>query len=130
MTRDADISALLLKRAAAGDQTAVEDLLALHRDRLKRMVRLRLSRRLSSRVDSGRDRVGRYAGSRFIAAAGANDCGGSQPMPARCRSRMSSCKLRLRSTAGSVSVSGRRLPWPPPCAAAAQAGTRRRRGRG
>ncbi len=51
MTRDADSSGLLLKRAAAGDQTAVEDLLALHRDRLKRMVRLRLSRRLSSRVD-------------------------------------------------------------------------------
>jgi RNA polymerase sigma-70 factor, ECF subfamily len=51
MTADGDISASLLKRAAAGDQTAVEDLLALHRDRLKRMVRLRLSRRLSSRVD-------------------------------------------------------------------------------
>jgi len=51
MTRDADISALLLTRAAAGDRTAVEDLLALHRDRLKRMVGLRLSRRLSSRVD-------------------------------------------------------------------------------
>jgi RNA polymerase sigma-70 factor, ECF subfamily len=51
MSRDPDISALLLKRAAAGDRTAVEDLLSLHRDRLKRMVRLRLSRRLSSRID-------------------------------------------------------------------------------
>jgi RNA polymerase sigma-70 factor, ECF subfamily len=51
MTHDADVSTRLLQRAAAGDQTAVQDLLALHRDRLKRMVHLRLSRRLSRRVD-------------------------------------------------------------------------------
>jgi RNA polymerase sigma-70 factor (ECF subfamily) len=51
MTQDADPSTLLLERAAAGDQIAVQDLLALHRDRLKRMVHLRLSRRLSRRID-------------------------------------------------------------------------------
>src|SRR5262245_27855480 len=41
----------LLQRAAAGDQQALQDLFARHRDRLKRMVRLRLSRRLQGRVD-------------------------------------------------------------------------------
>lgn len=41
----------LLKRAAAGDQRAVQELFALHRDRLKRMVHLRMSRRLQGRVD-------------------------------------------------------------------------------
>jgi RNA polymerase sigma-70 factor (ECF subfamily) len=41
----------LLQRAAAGDQQALQDLFAHHRDRLKRMVRLRLSRRLQGRVD-------------------------------------------------------------------------------
>ena len=51
MTPDADIAKVLLERAAAGDETAVQDLLALHRDRLKRMVHLRLSRRLSRRID-------------------------------------------------------------------------------
>ena len=41
----------LLQRAATGDQEALQDLFARHRDRLKRMVRLRLSRRLQGRVD-------------------------------------------------------------------------------
>jgi len=41
----------LLQRAAAGDQQALQDLFARHRDRLKRMVRLRLSRRLQGRID-------------------------------------------------------------------------------
>src|SRR5262249_8824552 len=41
----------LLQCAAAGDQQALQDLFAHHRDRLKRMVRLRLSRRLQGRVD-------------------------------------------------------------------------------
>jgi RNA polymerase sigma-70 factor (ECF subfamily) len=41
----------LLQRAAAGDQQALQDLFARYRDRLKRMVRLRLSRRLQGRVD-------------------------------------------------------------------------------
>src|SRR5215472_15639436 len=41
----------LLQRAAAGDQQALQDLFGRYRDRLKRMVRLRLSRRLQGRVD-------------------------------------------------------------------------------
>jgi RNA polymerase sigma-70 factor (ECF subfamily) len=41
----------LLQRAAAGDERALQELFARYRDRLKRMVRLRLSRRLQGRVD-------------------------------------------------------------------------------
>jgi RNA polymerase sigma-70 factor (ECF subfamily) len=41
----------LLARAAAGDQEGLRQLFSRYRDRLKRMVRLRLSRRLSGRVD-------------------------------------------------------------------------------
>ena len=40
-----------LRRAAAGDEEALRALFAAHRDRLKRMVHLRLSRRLAGRVD-------------------------------------------------------------------------------
>src|SRR5262249_56524949 len=46
-----DESTVLLQRAAGGDSQAVQELFALHRDRLKRMVHLRLSRRLQGRVD-------------------------------------------------------------------------------
>jgi RNA polymerase sigma-70 factor (ECF subfamily) len=48
---DSDETTALLQRAAAGDSQAVQELLGLHRDRLKRMVHLRLSRRLQGRVD-------------------------------------------------------------------------------
>jgi RNA polymerase sigma-70 factor, ECF subfamily len=41
----------LLQKAAAGEEPAIRELFALHRDRLKRMVHLRLSRRLQGRVD-------------------------------------------------------------------------------
>lgn len=41
----------LLPLAAAGDQPALSELLSRYRDRLKRMVHLRLSRRLQGRVD-------------------------------------------------------------------------------
>jgi RNA polymerase sigma-70 factor, ECF subfamily len=41
----------ILRRAAAGDEQALRGLFDLHRDRLKRMVHLRLSRRLAGRVD-------------------------------------------------------------------------------
>jgi RNA polymerase sigma-70 factor (ECF subfamily) len=41
----------LLQRAAGGDEQALEQLFSRYRDRLKRMVRLRLSRRLQGRVD-------------------------------------------------------------------------------
>ena len=41
----------LLQRAASGDERAVQELFARYRDRLRRMVRLRLSRRVQGRVD-------------------------------------------------------------------------------
>lgn len=41
----------LIQKAAGGDEAAAQELFALHRDRLKRMVHLRLSRRLQGRVD-------------------------------------------------------------------------------
>jgi RNA polymerase sigma-70 factor (ECF subfamily) len=41
----------LLQRAASGDTTAREQLLSRHRDRLRRMVAVRLDRRLSARID-------------------------------------------------------------------------------
>jgi hypothetical protein len=40
-----------LERAAAGDEVALRAMFAVHCDRLKRMVYLRLSRPLASRVD-------------------------------------------------------------------------------
>jgi RNA polymerase sigma-70 factor (ECF subfamily) len=51
MTIEAPDDSALLRRAAAGDQDALSDLFARYRDRLKRMIRLRLSRRLQGRVD-------------------------------------------------------------------------------
>jgi RNA polymerase sigma-70 factor (ECF subfamily) len=41
----------LLDRAAAGDRTAVNELLAGHRDRLRQMVAVRMDQRLAGRVD-------------------------------------------------------------------------------
>jgi RNA polymerase sigma-70 factor (ECF subfamily) len=41
----------LVSRAAAGDQAAVAELFSRYRQRLKRMVRLRLSRHLQGRLD-------------------------------------------------------------------------------
>jgi RNA polymerase sigma-70 factor (ECF subfamily) len=41
----------LLRRVAAGDRAAVDQLFARHRDRLRWMIRLRLNRRLQGRVD-------------------------------------------------------------------------------
>jgi RNA polymerase sigma-70 factor (ECF subfamily) len=43
---------LLLRRALAGDESALAALFDGYRDRLRRMIRLRLDRRLSGRVDS------------------------------------------------------------------------------
>jgi RNA polymerase sigma-70 factor (ECF subfamily) len=51
MNEEADQSTILLQRAIRGDEKAAQDLFAAHRDRLKRMVHLRLSRRLQGRVD-------------------------------------------------------------------------------
>src|SRR4051812_32354157 len=44
-------SADLLRRAAGGDTAALGELLAAHRRRLRRMVRLRMDPRLQGRVD-------------------------------------------------------------------------------
>jgi RNA polymerase sigma-70 factor (ECF subfamily) len=41
----------LLRRAVAGDAAALDRLFALHRDRLRALVRLRLNRRLRGRID-------------------------------------------------------------------------------
>jgi RNA polymerase sigma-70 factor (ECF subfamily) len=41
----------LLDRAAAGDQTALQHVLDLHRDRLKGMVKMRMDPRLKARFD-------------------------------------------------------------------------------
>lgn len=51
MTDESNEITGLLKLAAEGDQDALRALLARYRDRLKRMVHLRLSRRLQGRVD-------------------------------------------------------------------------------
>ena len=42
----------LLERARHGDGQALEDLFSRYRDRLLRMARLRLDRRLQARIDS------------------------------------------------------------------------------
>ena len=51
MTGESDEVSGLIRRAAAGDEAALRELFSRHRDRLKRMVHLRLSRRLAGRVD-------------------------------------------------------------------------------
>jgi RNA polymerase sigma-70 factor (ECF subfamily) len=51
MTDESSEDRDLLARAAAGDQEALRQLFSRYRDRLKRMVHLRLSRRLSGRLD-------------------------------------------------------------------------------
>ena len=42
----------LLERAAAGDQDALDELFRMHRDRLLRMIRVRLHPRMRGRVDA------------------------------------------------------------------------------
>jgi RNA polymerase sigma-70 factor (ECF subfamily) len=51
MTSDSGSSDEVLRRAGVGDPNALAELFARHRDRLRRMVRLRLDRRLQGRVD-------------------------------------------------------------------------------
>ncbi len=51
MSGDASEVSDLLQRAAARDEQAFQELFTRYRDRLKRMVHLRLSRRLQGRVD-------------------------------------------------------------------------------
>jgi RNA polymerase sigma-70 factor, ECF subfamily len=52
MTDNPSETAELLARAQAGDEQAFSDLFDHYRERLKRMIRLRLDRRLSGRVDA------------------------------------------------------------------------------
>jgi RNA polymerase sigma-70 factor (ECF subfamily) len=47
-----DETQVLIQRALAGDESALASLFDGYRDRLRRMIRLRLDRRLSGRVDS------------------------------------------------------------------------------
>jgi RNA polymerase sigma-70 factor (ECF subfamily) len=51
MTNDPGESDDLMRRAAAGDRAALIELFGRHRDRLRRMIRLRLDRRLQGRID-------------------------------------------------------------------------------
>jgi RNA polymerase sigma-70 factor, ECF subfamily len=51
MAADSEQLTRLLQRAADGDQQAAREVFARHRDRLKRMVHMRLSRHLQGRVD-------------------------------------------------------------------------------
>jgi RNA polymerase sigma-70 factor, ECF subfamily len=52
MTDDLSDHGDVMRRAKAGDEPALAALFTRYRDRLKRMVRLRLDRRLSGRVDA------------------------------------------------------------------------------
>src|SRR5262249_60939154 len=52
MTDEASETEDLLRRAKTGDERALAALFTHYRERLKRMVRLRLDRRLSGRVDA------------------------------------------------------------------------------
>src|SRR4051794_2661258 len=51
MSSESGETAELLRRAAAGEEGPLRELFSRHRDRLKRMVHLRLSSRLAGRVD-------------------------------------------------------------------------------
>jgi RNA polymerase sigma-70 factor (ECF subfamily) len=51
MTDDAHEFQDLLRRAGGGDAAACQELFSRYRDRLKRMIHLRMSRRLQGRVD-------------------------------------------------------------------------------
>ncbi len=51
MSDTTDVEEALTQRIHAGDQSALGDYFARHRERLRRMVRLRLDRRLQGRID-------------------------------------------------------------------------------
>jgi RNA polymerase sigma-70 factor (ECF subfamily) len=52
MTNDTSETSALLQRIDDGDESALVELFARHRDRLKRMVKLRLDHRLQGRLDA------------------------------------------------------------------------------
>ena len=51
MASDSTETKILLRRAERGDRQAVGELFTRHKDRLKRMLKLRLDRRLQGRID-------------------------------------------------------------------------------
>jgi RNA polymerase sigma-70 factor (ECF subfamily) len=51
MSNSEDASELLIRRARGGDDSATQELLAMHRDRLRRMIGFRLDPRVAARVD-------------------------------------------------------------------------------
>ena len=51
MTSDSNETQVLLQRAGQGDRQAVGELFTRHKERLRRMVQLRLDRRLQGRID-------------------------------------------------------------------------------
>jgi len=51
MTSEPDADQALLRRICAGEQRALGELFCAHRERLRRMVQLRLDRRLQGRID-------------------------------------------------------------------------------
>src|SRR5262245_31118903 len=51
VTGESDEVTRLIRRAAAGEEASLRELFSRYRDRLKRMVHLRLSRRLQGRLD-------------------------------------------------------------------------------
>lgn len=51
MSEESSEISVLLERALAGDEFALNELFDRYRDRLKRMVRLRMSRRMQARLD-------------------------------------------------------------------------------
>ena len=51
MSNESDADQALMRRICAGEQHALGELFGTHRDRLRRMVQLRLDRRLQGRVD-------------------------------------------------------------------------------
>jgi RNA polymerase sigma-70 factor (ECF subfamily) len=52
MENNSSGTAGLLQRARAGDKAALTEIFACHRDRLRRMVEMRLDRRLQARIDA------------------------------------------------------------------------------
>lgn len=52
MTHDSSETQKMLERAAQGDSSALSALLARHRERLRRMVALRMDQRLQGRIDA------------------------------------------------------------------------------
>ena len=52
MSSDSDETEALIRRVEGGDETALCELFARYRDRLRRMVKLRMDRRLQGRLDA------------------------------------------------------------------------------